>query len=337
MTVRIPPALALAFLESGPLTDEDVHDPCVYFGVWSREPRNPFRGGYLYESVDDGKSWQVVHRVLESCSAGLVTSWSPVAVQAGRWDRANVLTVTMEPNSASIYSVTPTNCARGRNRFWVGGEVLGAATVEPIGVDAMGRKTYELSMLLRGLRGTEDAAARHSGPGQLVVALDRSGLQRRKLPSSAIGQSRLYRIVPAGGVMDGALTVSHTLAARNLVPFAPTRVRATRDSSDNIAVTWQPRSRRVINPFSAQPSSAPDARQRRYEVDFLDVAEDSVTLRTGQPASLETVGLDQDRAATYSAAQQSADGLSPSPDSVLVRIYEVSEQVRRGIAAEVTV
>ena len=102
-------------------------------------------------------------------------------------------------------------------------------------------------------------------------------------------------------------------------------LRIGRDTSDNITITWQRRTRyqvRIVGPLGV---SVPLGEQSEpYELDIYTDDSPDTLLRT---ISATTTS------ASYSAAEQAADGITPG-DPVRVVVYQLSAIVGRGYPVE---
>jgi hypothetical protein len=106
-----------------------------------------------------------------------------------------------------------------------------------------------------------------------------------------------------------------------LKPVSPNNLRATRDGSNNVTLTWDRRTRYLPRYGGAGGSYTPLGEDsERYEVDVYASGAYAAVLRTISSTS-ET--------ASYTAAQQTADGLTPG-NPVFVRVYQLGAAIGRG-------
>lgn len=117
-------------------------------------------------------------------------------------------------------------------------EIVTAARVELIGA-----RTFRLSQMVRGLGGSETAAARTLAAGARVVVLDGAAVP---LTTSLddVGRHLRYRIGPPNADVASASMreLSATVGTAPLQPLAPVRTQARRSLS-GIALSWVRRSR----------------------------------------------------------------------------------------------
>jgi hypothetical protein len=172
-------------------------------------------------------------------------------------------------------------------------EIATAARVELIGARA-----FRLSQLVRGLGGSEPAAARMLAPGARVIVLDGAAIP---LTTSLddVGQHVRYRIGPPNADVASAAMreISTIVGTAPLRPLAPVRLQARRLPS-GISLSWIRRSR--VGGDSWEAVEIPLGEEsERYRV----------TLRMGG-APIRVVEFDAP-AMLYEAAQELADFGSP--------------------------
>jgi hypothetical protein len=168
-------------------------------------------------------------------------------------------------------------------------EIVTAARVELIGT-----RTFRLSQMVRGLGGSEPAAARTLAAGARVVVLDGAAVS---LTTSLddVGRHLRYRVGPPNADVASASMreLSATVGTTPLRPLAPVRLRARRSPS-GIALSWVRRSR--VGGDSWEAVEVPLGEEiERYRV----------TIRAGDLV-VRTVEVDAP-AMLYETAQELAD------------------------------
>ncbi len=202
---------------------------------------DPWPGGYaiLRQSEPSGPFRDTAFADVPSIVGELVTPL--IAGPVWRWD--NRTTVDMRLTGAGLSSVTDGDALAGANAIAIKGpdgliEVLcaGQVTLLPNG-------TYRLRRLLRGLGGTEDAAARAAPAGARCVVLDGS-LVPLTTSTADLGQTYTWRAVAAG--LDAsdplAAAVTGQVVGRSLLPLSPVHFKARREAG-GIRLTWVRRTR----------------------------------------------------------------------------------------------
>lgn len=232
------------------------------------------------------------------------------------FDMANSVTIKMK--SGQLYSDTEINVLNGANIGILGDEIIQWKTAT---LTAPG--TYVLSGLLRGRRGTEWATASHVA-GERFVLYVPSSFQRAAGMTEEIGLERFYKAVTTGLDITQQPYYRFTNAAKGLKPYSPCHIKATRDGSNNLTLSWIRRTRKG----GAWRDYVDASLGESLEAYDVEVKSGATVLRT-------LSGLSSP-AANYTAAQQTADGLTPG-DPVTVNIYQISADVGRGYAGVATV
>lgn len=341
----VPPELDAFVLDVAPMSDEVALDAFLLWGVATADPSALFRGGVLYESRDDGSSFDRLAEVSTETTMGS-TETELGSASVGLWDRVNTLTV--EVISGTLSSRTEDDVLDGANRAIVGGHVVGgvvqggeivgfvnATAQSPIADQDPNVTRYVLDTLLRGLRDTEDEIDNHA-PNELFVLLNSPGVQTRRINLAALNTSRDYRAVAAQGDPDdfGTQVDDLPLEGNSLRHFSPDQVEATRDGSGTITITWTRRTRAMIRILGNTSAPLLDDDQI-YEVDVLSGPNvvRTITETTSANGSVVTPG---NQTAVYDDDDQ-VDDFGSTQDPLTVRIYQVSTRVGRSKPREVTI
>lgn len=317
VTVAPVPDSSMIFLD-GPIFRDADDTPGFYVAVYGT-------GNYPGFSVrrsSDGVDFSVeVARGTQSAIVGAAST--ALGAWDGRYviDEDNTVTVSVNGELSSITEAAFQLDAT-RNAFAIGAsgrwEYINALTCT---LDSPG--VYTLSRLVRARRGTEHATDSHEA-GDTVIYLN-TALRRIEGTTSDIGLTRYYKAVTLGQSSNAATAESFTDSSVGLECFSPTRLEATRDGSDNITFTWTRRDRAAIRYGGPGGTYAPMSEATEaYSIDILDGVDVIRTIT----ATSET--------ATYSAADQTSDGLTPG-DPVTAVLYQLSAVVGRGYPLEATV
>ncbi|AZO78334.1 MULTISPECIES: glycoside hydrolase/phage tail family protein [unclassified Bosea (in: a-proteobacteria)] len=217
------------------------------------------------------------------------------------WRTDRYASVDVRLRGGSLASVAPEAALAGGNALAfidAAGEVEIATAAR---VELIAARTFRLSQMVRGLGGSEPAAARTLAPGARVVVLDGAAVS---LTTSLddVGRHVRYRVGPPNADVAAASMreLFATVGIAPLRPLAPVRVRARRLPS-GIALNWIRRSR-----FGGDS----------WETAEVPLGEDTeryrVTIRAGG-ASIRTVDVDAS-VMLYEAAQELADFGSPQAE-----------------------
>ncbi len=326
----------LVLLDIPPLQDTD-DSPGIYWGM-SASSATSLWNGTLQRSIDGGQSYSTVGTTGVQAAIGVATS-TLGAWTGDNWDKSNTLTVRFFTAGTGLASVTPELVLSGQNIFLVGSEIVGAANCV---LNADG--THTLSLLLRGGQGTDIYEGTHVG-GEQVVRLGLDGsITGFTETLGDIGIAETYAGIPAGGSLATAAMKVDTLTGARIKPEAAASAFITRDGSNNATISWIPR-RRINWQWNDGPE-VPYTDEAGGEAYSVDIYSGSTVVRTitTWTAMTGTVGPQSGydlgiRQASYMAAQQTADGLTPG-SAIKTSIYELSTRVgwsgTRGFARTIT-
>lgn len=303
------------FLDIPTLSDAG-NAPLVHFALGGLSAA--WFGARLYRSIDNGATYESIAKTGIGGTIGESTDTLASGI-THTWDETNSVNIDLENSDRELDSLTDLAILNGANAAALGAngrwEIIQFATAT-----LEGDGTYTLSRLLRGRLGTEHNIGNHTSADTFVL-LSAGLVMANSVAQSAIGLSRKYKPVTVGQDIADVTAEDHTYTGVNLKPWAPVHIAGSRDGSNNLTVTWSRRSRLLAamlqDPVLAEASEA-------YEVDIMSGA-----------AVLRTISATSETA-SYTAAQQTTDGLTPG-DPVEVNIYQLSEIVGRGYAGNETV
>ena len=316
--VTAPITTAMRILDIPILRDAD-DDSGLYVAA-KPSSGTDFPGAAIFDS-DDDSTFVRQATVLESAVFGACTT------TLGDWtgprviDETNTLTVNVGEGTLASSTRDIVLGNRTVNAALVGDEIIQfvTATLVTAGV-------YTLSRLIRGCRGTEWAMVDHA-VSERVVLLREAGIRRVAVENSQLGTERHYKAVTLGRSQSSATSQDFTPLAVGKMPFAPVDVRGSRDGSSNLTITWQRRTRLTTRFIGTLGISIPlGEAEERYEVDIV----------SGSPLLVVRTITATTPEGEYTAAQQTADGLTPG-DPVMCRVYQLSATVGRGYVLEGTV
>lgn len=299
------------------LRDED--DDAGFYAV-ATSAAESFGGAVLYRSVDGGTSYDRVEtfttRGIVGTTAGALGDFTGGNV----FDTVNTVSVVLD--RGELESTTELGALNGLNAAAIGADgrweivIFQTATLTaPL--------TYTLSTLLRGRLGTEWAIPLHQAGDRFVLLS--VGLKRIPGSLATLGMERQYKAVSSGEVIGDVTAEDFTNTGVALKPYSPTQLEITNDGSNNLTGTFVRRTRAHWDSIDAREAPLFEESES-YEIDVLDVGSPTVVVRTITAT---------DEIFTYSAAQQTADGLTPG-DEHTYRIYQISASVGRGYVLEVT-
>ncbi|WP_417259016.1 baseplate multidomain protein megatron [Celeribacter sp.] len=292
----------------------------------SQVPHAPFVGAVakpwpgstaVYASASD--EGYTLNTLLPTWATFGVTETAMDPAVAGQWDRGVPLRIKLTRGTLS--SATQDAVLNGANAMAIGDGTSGRWEVfQFANATLVGAGTYDVSLRLRGQAGTdalEDGALPIWPVGSQVVLLNEA-LKQIDLPSSERGLARHYRIGPAQRSFADP-SYKHRIEAFDgigLRPYAPTHLRASRDSaSGDLALTWVRRTR--IDGDSWASVEVPLG--EGMEAYSVRVVKNGVVLReatTGSPAW------------SYDFATQTSDGAVPP---FTIEVAQLSDSFGAGL------
>ena len=298
----------LRILDLPQLPNQDF-GAAIHYAATGREVG--WRGAAIYRSFDGGANYNLATSVSDTAVMGTAIT----ALGTGRWEVYDLTgKVTIVLQSGALESVSETALLNGANLCLIGEEVLQFKNAVLLATNK-----YEISHLLRGRLGTETSVASHSA-GENFTLLD-GRITREQVANSLLGLPRLYKPVSIGDTLGQTASQEFNHKGRGLKPYAPVHIRGSRDGAGNLSLTWVRRSRGAPDLADYVDALLNEAKEL-YEIEILN----------GSSVVRIISGLSTP-AATYTAAEQTADfGLSQS--SITCRIYQLSEIVGRGYAAQ---
>ncbi|WP_293794947.1 glycoside hydrolase/phage tail family protein [uncultured Bosea sp.] len=244
--------------------------------------------GETLTALPPGPLWRTDHRaVLEvRLRGGVLSSVSPEAALAG----ANALALVGADGVVEIVTVSQ--------------------------VELIGPQRFRLSGLIRGIGGSEAAAARLLPAGARVVVLDGAAVALTA-DLADLGRVRRYRVGPARDDVGDATMVEleASIAGEPLFPLSPVRPKARR-TGDGMVLSWSRRTR--IDGDSWELVEVPLGEENeRYELGILDGEDVLRTEIVNAPGWV------------YPAAQEYADFGALQPD-IALSLRQLSATVGRG-------
>jgi hypothetical protein len=330
-TSQAAPVVLPMLMDLPPLIDEHVDQPGFYIAGTMALTGVPWRGFALYESWNPDSDYERVGEFATRAFAGRVLAiplgWP--AVDHRVVDYASVVHVEMTNPDDSLSSVSESDMLRGRNRFLLGREIVGIATWTLVSADPFtGIKTYEGSVLLRGIKDTFELMNSHV-VGEQFLALDR-GVYFVRHAASRIKEPRYYKLVANGGFIADADPELFAPDGETMKPFRPVSIVGKRNGSNDLIVTWERQARRSIQVL--EQNVPIDAETERYKYRVL---QGGLTSETALREVIIRIDPGDARTFTYTATNQSLDGLTPG-DPVHFEFVPMSHLVHDGNATRVT-
>ncbi len=238
-----------------------------------------------------------------------------------RWDEGNVARISLY--GGALASVTRDDVLNGANAFAIEAdgewEIIQAAECELIEPGV-----YELRTFLRGRQGSAHAMRAPHQVGARVVKLDQR--LARVSVSAHEWQEPLRIVVPPADAFPSsnrAEVADVILPHASRRPWAPAHLRAVREASGDVAVSWVRCAR--VGGESWGPGEPPlGVPAESYRLEVLD---------GGDVIRSETISLPT---FIYTAAAQTAD-FGSLPGSLRIRVAQLGESGATGLNTELTI
>ena len=286
--------------------------PGVYVGAAGTNEN--WTGVVVWRSRD-GLNWSTLATLGRVATVGKAATVLADVTDPFIWDEGHTIQVKLIGVGGALASASESDIAAGANLAVLGSEVVQFRTVTDDGDDY-----YTLSGLARGRFGTDDQTGTHVLAEDFML-LDMTRVRFVECPIEDMNATVHYRAASVGEAFANSTPRSRTVTFRNLKPLSPQHIAGTRDGSNNLTITWVRRTR-VAGEWTDGVDVPVAEMAESYELDLYD---GPVFLRT-LTATTQT--------ATYMAAQQTADGITPG-DPVDVIVYQISDVVGRGVGSEV--
>ena len=287
---------SVGYLFNAPLISTDQKNSGYIATV--DNPAAFYPGATLYYSIDDSEFNEAFvwndKAIIGSCTTTLGSPPSTEDVI----DMSSTVTVTLTKSTDTLDSVTDDELLNGANAAWVGrsdgsrGEIIQFKTATLVTPG-----TYTLSGLLRGRRATEHESTAHVASEKFVLLDVWADIDYSE---SDVNKSRFYKFVTNTVDPASVSSVSFTNTGEGGKARTVGNLTSFRDSSNDVTVSWIPRTRFFPPGLGYGPVDLVDPES--YEVDITNSAYTTV-YRTISTTS---------RTITYTAAEATADGLTPS-------------------------
>lgn len=217
----------------------DGDSPNGFYAAMAGSERRSWAGATLFKSIDGGVTYDPL--VLDTTPDTFGTCSTTLGDFTGgdTVDESNSVTVVVSLGSGELASTTLTGLLNGANAAAIGsGKEFEIIQFRDATLTAA--RTYVLTGLLRGRRGTEWMIGEHAADETFVL------LPTSLNPAGEFAElfaDRLYKGVTSGRALSTATPITFANEAIALRPYAPVELGGGRDASGNLTLNWTPRTR----------------------------------------------------------------------------------------------
>lgn len=223
----------LVMLDLPPLREAD--QATGYYTAMNGRDSPRWRGAGLFRSTDGGVNYSSLGTNGTVSIIGNTTTTLGDFTGGNVFDESNNVTVFLTAGSAALASATELAVLNGTNEALVGSEIIRFKTATLIAP-----RTYRLSGLLRGRRGTEWAMASHTATEVFVMLW---AVQDHAMSAADLGLVRHFKAPTIGQALADADEVVFVAPGRRNKPFAPVHVGGGRNGAGDVAIHWTRRTR----------------------------------------------------------------------------------------------
>jgi hypothetical protein len=314
VTPQIAPAPALSILDLPPLPNaEDDARPlaAIFASPWLDD-----------HSIYAGAGVTRRARATQPAIMGELL-WALWPGPVDRWDAGNVIRIKLY--GGALASASREAVLNGANVFAIESDDSEFEIVQARTCELVGPGEYQLSGFLRGQLGSAYAMRTPHPVGARIIKLD-ARLVRADIAAHEWAEPLTFAAPPAMALPSDprATQTTRTLPHAALRPWAPAHLRAMRDSSGDVQISWIRCARTGGDAWSAgEPPLG--ALVEGYMLEILDGGGGVVrSLTLNNPSYL------------YVSADQTADFGSP-PGSLRLRVAQIGENGATGLNTELTI
>lgn len=263
----------------------------MVFNAENNEADTVYDGGFDSFSSDEQATWGYTLTVLPE---------TPTDVM----DEGSVLTVSL-PGGDVLASTTDDELLADQtlNMALVGDELIQFRDAELVSAN-----TYELSGLIRGVRGTEWAVADHVyGERFLLIT---GVIHKNSIGASEIGDTDYYKFSTTGDDLDAVAPQALEFTAAAHKPYSPAHLEVALQDTGDFLITWQRRTRIGGSTLNGQDVPLGESTEL-YRVKIMD----------GDDVVQSYDVTDEDK--LYTTAEQTTDWGSPQ-SALTVHVCQVS-------------
>ncbi|MGK7894044.1 MAG: phage tail protein [Xenococcus sp. (in: cyanobacteria)] len=294
-------------------TDEDIG----LYGTAIADPNanRQWNGGTMF-AADSGGEFGSVASLPNIAAIGTLTT----ELGAGNpysTDRTSRFRVRLD--QGELNNITDTEFFNFQQMGYLNGELLvfqNAQLVE--------ENEYEISVLIRGVRGTENAIANHSVGSQFILVRGDDGCIDIPGDTPTLGIQLDFKAVPAGAAQTAITNETQIIATgQRLKPYAPAHPRIVKKANNDLYLKWIRRTRKNGYWLSTSETVPLNEDAEVYDLEIYNGVDLVRTVTITSPSYLYTSG---DQVTDFGSNQS----------QLTFKIFQVSALLGRGSALEMT-
>lgn len=307
----------IAVIADMPTLSTDQEDKIgLYFAACAEDPSAAWRGAELWRA-DNDLDYNIAANVpAEAVIGKTLGGYISPDVDHVRWDR--VSSITVQVYESGLESASEADVLDGVNRAAILSETGEFEIIAFATATLVDTRTYVISDLLRGQRGTAHLIRRHGGFGKRFVLGETVPINFIERP---FGGNSYWKVPSVGGALGDFDAQQVLVQGISLRPFSPTAIRGGFDeSSGDLVIEWDRRMKYLRGLFSAKTLPL-DETPETYEVDIIKGSDPDY----GEV--VRTIEVQGQTTLTYDDTSIGDDGLSTKP--IGVAVHQISHTVGR--------
>lgn len=210
-----------------------------FYGAIAGRMEGAWPGMGLFKSIDGGVNYDSVYSTVEPDTFGIATTELGNFLGGNIFDEMNAVTVRLTPGSGELSSSNELGVLNGANLAAIGSEASGYELIQFKTATLTAARTYVLTGLLRGRRGTEWALDTHAVGDNFIL----QPCHNIEGAFAELQQARLYKAVSSGGLLASSSAVAFTNTGVALKCLSPCHLGGGRNAAGDITLNWTRRTR----------------------------------------------------------------------------------------------
>lgn len=271
--------------------------------------------GVEQDNETTGSAWYILRQSQARIAHGFTLTPLPRAIPAV-WDYASKIRILLMDTSITLSSIDQGDAMGAPiNTAMIGDEIVQFCNA----VD-LGNGIWELSVFMRGMRGTDYAIEGHAS-GERFVRLQNAATSRVTHAVEQLYQTHDYKSVSFGDSSDNSDSFVFANTGNSLRPFTASITLAVKRSDGTFDFAWMPRVR-LNGQLTNALETVLDQDIESYEIDVLSAG-----------AVIKTYAVGDLRSWSYTQTMQNTD-FGAAQDKITCNLYQMGNIIGRGFASK---